>query len=112
MITRAFASPDARWLDRMMSLTADVCVDEAAKTSEIGCGRFVDGTGVETYRYGMQERPLKKDGDFKPTRVKTYQKWHILAAVGLQIPVIQDDRRQRCGHHGFSDLLDGTGYMS
>ena len=38
-------------------------IDESGKTSEIGCGRLAaDGTGGETDRYGLQERPLKKEG--------------------------------------------------
>ena len=51
-----------------------MCIDESGKTSEIGCGRLAaDGTGGETGRYCLQERPLKR-GDFKPVRVKTYLK--------------------------------------
>ena len=60
-IARAFASLVHEWLDRMVSLTSDMCLDEADKASEIGCGRLAaDSTGVETDRYGMQERPSKK----------------------------------------------------
>ena len=66
-IARAFASLDAGWLDRMVSLTADMCLDEADKASEIGCGRLAaDGTGGETDRYGVPERPLKKGGISSP----------------------------------------------
>ena len=112
-IARAFALLDHGWLDRMVSLTADMCIDEADKTSEIGCGRLAtDGTGVETDRYGVQERPSKKEGDFKPVRVKTYLKWHILVAVGLQVIL---SCRMTPGNVAdttvFAYLLDGTGRM-
>ena len=58
------------------------------------------------YRRGRQ----KKGGDFKPTRVKTYLKWHILAAVGQQVIL---PCRMTPGSVAdttvFTDLLDGTG---
>ena len=62
-IARAFASLDHGWLDRTVSLTANMCMDEASETSEIGCGRLVaDGTGVGTDRYGMREAVEKRAG--------------------------------------------------
>ena len=112
-IARAFASLDPEWLDRTVSLTADMCLDEADKASEIGCGRLAaDSTGVETDRYGVQERPSKKEGDFKPVRVKTYLKWHILAAVGLQVILsCRMTASNVADTTVFTDLLDGTGRM-
>ena len=112
-IAGAFASPDHEWLDRVVSLTADMCFEEADKTSEIGCGRLAaDGIGVEANRYGVQERPSKKEGDFKSVRVKTYLKWHILAAVGLQVIL---SCRMTPGNVAditvFTYLLDDTGHM-
>ncbi len=65
-IARAFASPDHGWPDRTVSLTADMCINEADKASEIGCGRLAaDGTGAGTDRYGVQERPSKKGWGFQ-----------------------------------------------
>ena len=65
-IARAFASLDHGWLDRMVPLTADMCMDDASETSEIGCGRLAaDGTGVGTGRYGVQERMSKKGRGFQ-----------------------------------------------
>ena len=101
-IARAFAPPDTEWLDRMVSLTADMCVDEADKAPEIGYGRFAaGGTGVETDRYGVQERPSKKGRGFQTyTRENVPEMAHSSGGGTAGDPAVQDDSRQRCGHHG------------
>ena len=86
----------------MVSLTADTCLDEADKASEIGCGRLAaDSIGVETDRYGVQERPSKKGRGFQArTRENVPEMAHSRGGGTAGDPVMQDDSRQRCGHHG------------
>ena len=70
------------WLDGVVAATAAACLEA---TDEDAADMAADSTGVETDRYETKTKLDRKTGKESAVRVKTYLKWHILAAVGIQV---------------------------
>ncbi len=81
-IARFLETIPIRWLERILRETARQCMDAADTIEGI---LAADSTGVETDRYETADWPDKIRHEFVPKRVKRYVKWHVTAAVGLQI---------------------------
>ncbi len=81
-VSRAHGDLDAEWLEKMVALTAEACLKQAGVDKHDSAA---DSTGSETDRYEDSVRLNKKTGKETVVRVKSYLKWHVFAAVGLQV---------------------------
>ena len=81
-IARAHRDLDAEWLEKTVALTAEACLKQAGVDKHVSAA---DSTGSETDRYEDSVRLNKKTGKETVVRVKSYLKWHVFAAVGLQV---------------------------
>ena len=81
-IAKHFQTIPADWLDSILAETARRCMAEA---DWIAGSIGADSSGVETTRYEQVTRPSIKKKDFVENPRKIYMKYHIVAALGLQI---------------------------
>ena len=79
-ICRHMQTIDMEWMDMILAETARLCLTELA--DGVTAPLVTDSSAVETTRYEDVERPNKKKGGFENIRVKTYEKYHIIATEG------------------------------
>ena len=99
-LARAFASLLAEWLARMVPSPPTCALTRPARHRRSGAAGLRPTAPVWRRTGTACKRSSKKKKDFKPVRVKTYLKRHSCGGGTAGDPVVQDDRRQRCGHHG------------